>query len=115
MLRGLVTQGNSIVNGESMKMRRAGQNEGVLLQVLSGVYLIQDSNFPDEVQLLLKKYSGVFEDPTGLPLVRGHEHQIIVKDNSKHVSVRPYRYPFYQKTEIEKNYGGVARFEPHQN
>ena len=31
-----------------------------------------------------------------------HEHQILLKEGAKLTSQRPYRYPFYQKSEIEK-------------
>ena len=40
--------------------------------------------------------------PKGLPPLRGHEHQIILKEGSSPVCERPYRYLFYQKAEIEK-------------
>ena len=40
--------------------------------------------------------------PKGLPPLRGHEQQIILKEGSSPVCERPYRYPFYQKAEIEK-------------
>ena len=38
----------------------------------------------------------------GLPPIRDHEHQIILKEGSSPICERPYKYPFYQKTEIEK-------------
>ena len=37
-----------------------------------------------------------------LPPKRTHDHQIPLEPNTKPVSVRPYRYPYYQKNEIEK-------------
>lgn len=44
----------------------------------------------------------VFEEPKGLPPTRTHDHKIVLKEGIPPVSVRPYRYPFVQKTEIEK-------------
>ena len=40
--------------------------------------------------------------PSSLLLFRGHEHQIILKDGTPLVCERPYRYPYFQKSEIEK-------------
>ena len=40
--------------------------------------------------------------PIGLPPIRAHEHHIIMKEGSSPIYERPYRYPFYQKTKIEK-------------
>ena len=37
-----------------------------------------------------------------MPLIRGHEHQIVLQEGIEPVCEKPYRYPFYQKTEIEK-------------
>ena len=34
--------------------------------------------------------------------MRGHEHQIILKEGTQPICKRPYRYPYYQKIEIEK-------------
>jgi len=51
---------------------------------------------------LLSKFSHVFEQPTSLPPKRSNDHHIPLQPNSGPVSVRPYRYPYYQKTEIEK-------------
>ena len=34
--------------------------------------------------------------------MKGHEHQITLMKGSQPVCQRPYRYPFYQKNEIEK-------------
>ena len=38
----------------------------------------------------------------GLPPIRGHEHQIQLQEGAQAICQRPYRYPFYQKNEIEK-------------
>ena len=44
----------------------------------------------------------MFNTPKELPPSRGHEHQIVLKEGTQPINVRPYRYPFYQKNEIEK-------------
>ena len=55
-----------------------------------------------EVELSLQVFEHVFETPTGLPPLRSHEHPIVLKEGAQPMCQRPYRYPFYQKNEIEK-------------
>lgn len=50
----------------------------------------------------MSRYHQIFELPKGLPPKRDHEHAIILKEGSNPISVRPYRYPHFQKSEIEK-------------
>ena len=57
---------------------------------------------PPYLQPIITQFQGVFGDPTGLPPPRGHEHKIVLKQGSDPVGVRPYRYPQYQKDEIER-------------
>ena len=57
---------------------------------------------PAEVELSLQEFEHVSETPTGLPPLRGHEHPTVLKEGAQPVCQRPYRYPFYQKNEIEK-------------
>ena len=44
----------------------------------------------------------VFQVPIGLPPQRAWDHRIHLQPGSKPVNVRPYRYPFFQKSEIER-------------
>jgi hypothetical protein len=44
----------------------------------------------------------VFQEPKGIPPSRSHDHSIVLKEGTSPISVRPYRYPYYQKSEIEK-------------
>ncbi|WVZ03423.1 hypothetical protein V8G54_024229 [Vigna mungo] len=55
-----------------------------------------------QIATLLHKYSQLFPKPTSLPPSRSMDHQIHLLPNSSPVSVRPYRYPHFQKAEIEK-------------
>ena len=59
-------------------------------------------SIPESVAPVLEKYKQVFDMPSGLPPVRGHEHAIKMKADSNPVGVRPYRYPQHQKDEIER-------------
>ncbi|KAI5407215.1 hypothetical protein KIW84_053460 [Lathyrus oleraceus] len=51
---------------------------------------------------VLQEFQEVFETPTELPPFRGiHDHQIVLKEGSNPVSLRPYRYPPAQKDIID--------------
>ena len=54
------------------------------------------------LQQLLDKYSDFFTEPTDLPPTRKQDHKIELMPNAAPVSVRPYRYPHFQKAEIER-------------
>lgn len=51
---------------------------------------------------LLNKFKEVFEEPKGLPPVRSKEHRINLKPGQEPINVRPYRYAYHQKNEIER-------------
>jgi hypothetical protein len=55
------------------------------------------------MQLILNKYPKVFEVPTALLPSRGeHDHSIPLLSGIQPPNLRPYRYTFAQKNEIEK-------------
>jgi len=54
------------------------------------------------LQQLLETFRDLFEEPQGLPPMRRHDHKLPLIQGSSPVNVRPYRYPHYQKNEIEK-------------
>lgn len=56
----------------------------------------------EDLHVLLRRYSDVFQEPKGIPPAREHVHRIPLKDESRAVAVRPYRYPDFPKNEIEK-------------
>lgn len=57
---------------------------------------------PARLQRVMSRFVEVFEEPTGLPPIRGREHAINLKQGSNPVSVRPFRHPHAQKEEIER-------------
>lgn len=54
------------------------------------------------IQNLLHRFQTVFTEPTNLPPSRPSDHRITTLPNSKPINVRPYRYPYFQKNEIER-------------
>lgn len=55
-----------------------------------------------EMQQLLSQFADIYQKPTQLPPHRDIEHHINLKDETDPVNVRPYRYAYFQKAEIEK-------------
>lgn len=53
------------------------------------------------VQALLDKFQSLFQPPHALPPPRDTDHRIHLLPQATSVNVHPYRYPHYQKQEIE--------------
>ena len=51
---------------------------------------------------LLIEFSELFGAPTGLPHPRSHDHRIPLQLGAGLICVRLYRYPYFQKQEIER-------------
>ena len=51
---------------------------------------------------ILEEFVTVFAVPAGLPPTRRWDHRIHLLQSSKPINVRPYRYPYFQKAEIER-------------
>ncbi|KAL8115463.1 hypothetical protein AgCh_022090 [Apium graveolens] len=65
----------------------------------------QPATLPTDLEQILHDFTGVFKEPIALPPVQEIQHQIILKEGSEPVNVRPYRYAYFQKAEIEKQDG----------
>jgi len=57
---------------------------------------------PNDLTQLLTKFQPIFNEPTSLPPKQPQDHHIPLQPHQSPISVRPYRYPHYQKSEIEK-------------
>eukprot|EP00253_Pinus_taeda_P032002 PITA_32002 len=55
----------------------------------------------NDLQKVLDNHSKVFETPKGLPPMRDHDNTIHLIPGSVPPNIRPYRYPYVQKSEIE--------------
>ncbi|KAA0054137.1 Ty3/gypsy retrotransposon protein [Cucumis melo var. makuwa] len=56
----------------------------------------------NSIHNILKKFDDVFTWPEKMPPRREIEHQIHLKGGTDPINVRPYRYSFHQKAEMEK-------------
>ncbi|XP_014511566.1 uncharacterized protein LOC106770264 [Vigna radiata var. radiata] len=64
---------------------------------------VASPSHPDPlISSLLNHYKALFLPPTSLPPPRNTDHHIHLMQNSSPVNVRPYRYPHFQKCEIER-------------
>ncbi|GJZ44771.1 ty3-gypsy retrotransposon protein [Tanacetum coccineum] len=68
----------------------------------SPIHSKPDSPFSTALTDLLSEFDIVFNKPTQLPPSRSCDHQINLVPSTSPISVRPYRYPHFQKSEIEK-------------
>lgn len=51
---------------------------------------------------VLEEFSSIFKEPSQLPPRRTIDHRIPLLPDAKPINVRPYRYPHFQKAEMEK-------------
>lgn len=78
-----------------------GQPTDVLLST-SVEHLWEDSTIHQDITEILEDYLDIFVEPTSLPLLRSHDHQIPLVPRASPTNVRPYRYPYIQKSEIKR-------------
>ncbi|KAF5480102.1 hypothetical protein F2P56_000872 [Juglans regia] len=78
------------------------ESKGIILQFIEQTTKPQANQIPEHIQKLLNDYLDIFSTPKGLPPTRSHDHVINLQPGTNPISVRPYRYPYFQKDEIEK-------------
>eukprot|EP00253_Pinus_taeda_P035310 PITA_35310 len=61
-----------------------------------------ESSISPYLQKVLDNHSKVFETPKSLPFIRDHDHAIHLTPKTVPPNIRPYRYPYAQKSEIER-------------
>ncbi|XP_041026975.1 uncharacterized protein LOC121267180 [Juglans microcarpa x Juglans regia] len=101
LLQGLLFGKVQVEAGVNMLKSFIGQ-QGWLLQLVAVEDKKEKMTVLPEVEELLQQFATVFEEPVGLPPTRDSDHQIVLREGTSPISVRPYRYPYYQKTEIER-------------
>ena len=103
-LQGMSPTGISLVEGEKFGKVSRQNKRGLVIQLIdfenSSLLSIETSAEP-LIYDLLNLYPEVFSEPKGLPPTRNHDHHIVLHSGAKPVCVGPYRYPYFQKSEIE--------------
>eukprot|EP00253_Pinus_taeda_P012385 PITA_12385 len=103
-LRGLQAGAPSIINSHRMEKLLKKGHHGVIAQ-FNAIQGVETKSLPihPEMQQILNNHLPVFDKPHELPPSRGeHDHSIILVPGAQPPNVRPYRYPFTEKNEIEK-------------
>jgi hypothetical protein len=78
-------------------------HQGVIAQLCSLDVQTSKPSIPQDLQRIIDKNSKVFEDiPKGLPPTQNHDHEIHLIPGSVPPNIRPYRYSYAQKSEIER-------------
>jgi hypothetical protein len=84
-----------------MKQILKKERQGYLLQLKHKEAEVNEQEKP-EIESLLEELGDIFSEPKTLPPKRAHDHHIPLLSRSAPANVRPYRYPYVQKFEIEK-------------
>ncbi|KAL4278859.1 hypothetical protein GQ457_03G027370 [Hibiscus cannabinus] len=94
---------NSLMFISGKKMQKLANKEP---EVLGEFFFLTadpiDTVTPHCCQLLLQEYTDIFEEPKQLPPPRTHDHAITLQPGAQPINLRPYRFPYHQKTEVEK-------------
>uniref|UniRef100_A0A3Q7FJK1 Retrotransposon gag domain-containing protein n=2 Tax=Solanum lycopersicum TaxID=4081 RepID=A0A3Q7FJK1_SOLLC len=100
----IVEEGNlSMLSSEAMrKMLKKGQDMVTHLFMMNMVTSNEEEEVDEVLQEVLVKYSYIFTKPKSLPPARAFDHEIRLKPGVMPISLRPYRYNFHQKNELEK-------------
>jgi hypothetical protein len=100
-LTGLTPTGLSLEAGSQFFKNSPSANKGFFLKLVALDSKSASPSIPATIQPLLNSFSTIFNEPSGLPPSWSLDHHITLK-NPQPISVRPYRYPYFQKSEIEK-------------
>ncbi|XP_026420082.1 uncharacterized protein LOC113316065 [Papaver somniferum] len=92
-----------LLDNISMQKLIHHEHQGILLQLVpTSGSSTTTSKVSIEISELLSSFYDIFCTPTSLPPSRLYDHHIPLLPNIAPINVRPYRYPHFQKEEIEK-------------
>ncbi|PRQ30153.1 putative nucleotidyltransferase, Ribonuclease H [Rosa chinensis] len=104
MLQGILDNDTALVSGATMTKLLKQEKQAMLIQLMEISSADNGSlNFVDPaIVTLINKFATLFDKSTSLPPHRRQDHRIELLPGTTLVSVRPYRYPQFQKNEVEK-------------
>ncbi|XP_004305749.1 PREDICTED: enzymatic polyprotein-like [Fragaria vesca subsp. vesca] len=101
-LQGITSAQESMISCKAMTRLLRKEREAMLVQVQAISAQKEEMVVNTKIKVLRDKYARLFAAPTSLPPQREQDHTIELFPNTLPMSVRPYRYPHFQKCEIEK-------------
>jgi hypothetical protein len=102
-LRGITGKPDKVISSNGMTKFLKKGHQGVVAQLCSLDFQTSKPSIPQDLQGIIDKHSKVFEDiPKGIPPTRNHDHEIHLILGSVPPNIMPYRYPYAQKSEIDR-------------
>jgi hypothetical protein len=102
-LRGITGKPGKVISSNGITKLLKKGHQGVITQLFSLDVQTSKPSISLDLQGIIDKHSKVFEDiPKGLPPTQNHDHDIHLIPGSVPPNIRPYRYPYAQKSEIER-------------
>ncbi|KAH9298821.1 hypothetical protein KI387_030503, partial [Taxus chinensis] len=102
-LNGIVAKSPQIISSHQMQKVFKKGVERFIAKLFSIEVQNTKSSMPPDLQKIVDAHSSVFDAiPKGLPLVRDHDHAIQLIPGSQTPNIKPSKYPYSQKSEIEK-------------
>ena len=101
-LNGIIRKPSKVISSNGMTKLLKKGHQGIVAQLCS--LDVQNSKFPIslDLQRVITKHSKIFEYiPKGLPPIGDFDHAIHLILGSVPPNIRPYQYPYSQKSEIE--------------
>lgn len=72
------------------------------MSVITNIGISNWESLPANIQEVLQNSKKIFKDPKELPSYRSIDHKTQLIHDAQLIQVRPYKYPHFQKIEIEK-------------
>jgi len=101
-LRGIAGKLGKIISSNSMTKLLKKEQRRIIAQLCLLEVPTSKSSISPDLQKVLDNHSKVFETPKGLPPILDHDHAINLILRSVPPNIMPYRYPYAQKSEIER-------------
>ena len=102
-LRGIEGKPSKVISSHNMTKLLKKGHRGIIVKLCSLDVQTSKSTIPLDLQKVIDNHFKVFEDiPKGLAPDRVHDHTIHLQPGSLPPNIRPYRYPYAQKSEIER-------------
>jgi len=101
-LRGIAVKPGKIITTNEITRLLKKEQRDVIAQLYSLEVPTSKSSISPYLQKVLDNNSKEFETPKGLPPIHDHDHAIHLILGSVPPNIRPYRYLYAQKSEIER-------------